>query len=318
MHVPKTAGSTFLSIVRRYYESGQVLDHSVVYLYCQAHQLPRSTRVPLETGFQWLSSDQKKHIECICAHMKYGMHKYITDSPRYVTFLREPVARAISNYYHIMRDKEHRFHDATRGFSLEQFFESDAAFRLSNIHTRMISGAERHDPDMLAIAKHRLVNDFSFFGISEYFDESLVCFSESEVGRSLDWPLLYYTRHNVATNYNRQSEIPSRRVIELIREQNQLDLQLYEFARDLFEKRTTGVVNFRAKVHRFRFMNELYGRMQRFLSGKQVDGEGLAQSVERLLVSYMMGQTTGIAAARVAEHLLSSHLRQRQRKPAAP
>lgn len=224
--------------------------------------------------------------------MKYGMHKYFANQAYYVTFLREPTARAISAYYHIKRDKEHRFHNATSKLTLEEYFESEAASRLANLHTRLISGtSEPNNPEILNIAKHRLENDFSYFGISEYFDESLVGFSESRLGRDLGWPLLYYTRRNVATNY-KANEHPSKRVIELIKEKNQLDFELYDFALTLFRKNISNINKFQNKLDKFRFMNEQYNRINRFTSRMPINGKNLAQTLERLLLSYLRGIST--------------------------
>lgn len=98
MHIGKTAGTSF-----RYF-----LQKNITGCYYGYDVLPE---LPLEPGAITEALIAKAaplfaHYTCFCAHMAYGLHQYMhRDSPyRYLTLLREPVARTLSTYrYGIQR-----------------------------------------------------------------------------------------------------------------------------------------------------------------------------------------------------------------------
>lgn len=294
LHIPKTAGSTFRSIARRYFQPEQIMDRRALLLYCRAHGIPDSDRhrIPFETALEWLSPEIKSGVKCLYAHMRYGMHQFFPGHGNYLTILREPVARFISGYYYVLRQQSNPLHEAVKCKRIEDFFELDTLrgfgteFDLSkrNLQTRMISGISDPDnPEILSVAKERLREDFSYFGISELFDESLVGFSQSPIGRHLAWPVLYYTPRNVGSNYKRDIPLPPN-FVETVKERNKLDIALYEYALDLFKKNISKIPDFDAKLQRFKNLNLRYQRLNRFLSGKMLIGKDLAALAEKALV----------------------------------
>lgn len=270
LHIPKTAGTTFRSVINRFFKPEQILDNDTINsVYCQAHNIPISSAhlVGLGKTLGWLSPEMKQQTKCLCAHMEYGMHRHFAGPAEYITFLREPISRAISAYHHVLRDRNHQLYNEISQGRIEDFFASDLTQR--NLQTRLISGirqpSKSGDPEILEAAKERLRKDFSFFGITEMFDESMVSFSESRAGKKFAWPLvfytkklgcpiLFYTKQNVASNY-RRGEPPSRRLIEILRERNSIDVEFYKYAVELFRERMASIRGFKRKLQLYRHMN---------------------------------------------------------------
>ena len=79
----------------------------------------------------------------------------------------------------------------------------------------------------LEIAKENLANSFSVVGICERFEESLMLMAQT-----YDWEVPFYENRKVSkTRPNVEAA-----AVELIKENNQLDLELYRFGKELFEE----------------------------------------------------------------------------------
>ena len=99
-----------------------------------------------------------------------------------------------------------------------------------NLQCSLISGIKndgKYDVHMLDKAKENLVKSFSVVGICERFEESLVL-----IAKTFDWAIPFYENRKVAKT--RPKVVPSE--VDMIREHNQLDLELYEFGKKLFEE----------------------------------------------------------------------------------
>jgi hypothetical protein len=90
-----------------------------------------------------------------------------------------------------------------------------------------VEGTAVGDEGLLDIAKENLTKSFSVVGISERFEESLML-----MAKTFDWEIPSYENHKVAKT--RPQIDPG--VAEMIRDHNRLDLELYQFGKDLFEK----------------------------------------------------------------------------------
>jgi hypothetical protein len=170
--------------------------------------------------------------------MSFGLHELLAPGARYITVMREPVARALSDYYYVTGTPNHPLYPAARGMSLADYLGSGLTGQLSNGQTRLLSGDHLEgDPGIpgtgpvtaadLERAKSNLREHFAVVGVQEQFDTTLCL-----MARVLGWRLRHYTTRNVGPRPDR------RRVnaedIALIGEHNALDLDLYAFARELF------------------------------------------------------------------------------------
>ena len=109
-----------------------------------------------------------------------------------------------------------------------------------NLQTRMIAGEEWNDPkrpaDRVALerAKENLQNHF-VVGLTEEFDASLRLMSQR-----FGWNVKSYTKKNVTRRKPRNDTLDTE-TLALLREANAFDIELYQFARELFEtQRRTG------------------------------------------------------------------------------
>ena len=108
----------------------------------------------------------------VMGHMPFGLHERLPGKSMYLTMLREPTARAISQYHAWLRRRELDIEQ----FSFDEFLVSTP--KLNNDQTRVVLGnVERHVPLTnadLDQAKENLENRFLFAGVTERFDESVI------------------------------------------------------------------------------------------------------------------------------------------------
>lgn len=217
LHIPKAAGNTFIQILAKHYNDSQTL---------RALGVDHIWQVVAS-----LSPSEKRTIRCICGHLRYGIHKAFSQRSDYVTFLREPVSRILSFYYYIIKTPAHYLHKSVvnGGLSLDDFVQSNLTDETTNLQTVLISGCDgKVSGDSLEIAKRRLKEDFLAFGLSEHFDASLLLLS-----KALGWSWRYYTRQNVSANYDKAKALNDD-TLALIKEHNRYDLELYDFAKEVF------------------------------------------------------------------------------------
>ena len=144
--------------------------------------------------------------------------------------LRDPLARFLSSYYFILRRPLHPLH---RKLKKERLGVEDY-LRLTphrqNFQCQLIAGlkdAVPNDEHILEMAKDHLTNSFSVVGISERFEESLLL-----IAKTFGWEVPFYENRKVSKN---RSPVDAAS-LEMIREHNRLDLELYEFGKKLFEE----------------------------------------------------------------------------------
>ena len=258
LHVPKTAGWTLRGVLRYKYPS------EILFLDQADDPFGGIAAFPLE---------DRRRARVATGHVFYGVHEHIPQPTDYITVLREPIARVVSMYNHVLRRREHRLHEEVAGsdMGLEEFARSCADAGIDNQQTRLISGrargevvpresgeggtwvASRLERGDLELAKRNL-DDFLLVGLTERFDESFIM-----LRRALGWRLPMYAARNVGRATNGSApERPSELAIELIRERNQFDLELHAHARRLFEDAVARQPpSFKREVVAFKALNRI-------------------------------------------------------------
>lgn len=221
IHIPKTAGQTLHFVALRGYPEQETIHCNI---------LDR----PVDEEMQKIPVSERSRARLVWGHIPYGVHRQIPRRCEYLTMLREPTARVISVYKHIRKTPGHELHHRLEEeqVGLELYVESAMdGGQTENSQTRQLSGRQfgALDRDALDEAKRNL-EKFLLIGLTERFEESFVMLRRS---LGLHTPPLYVYRN---VNVSTPLEV-SEQAISLIRDRNALDLDLYDFARNLFDDR---------------------------------------------------------------------------------
>lgn len=236
LHIPKSAGITLHDILHREYPE---LKHKVIYAVKEGEQFQKSWSV------------LRNRYKVIRGHFLFGMHDYVKGDAKYITMLRNPVDRTISGYNFIKVKTDHPFYNAmkTNNYSLREFLEGKFVANFDNIAVRFLSG-NHHLPfgeinqSHFENAKKNLMDSKMVFGITERFDESVLLFK-----RVLNWKSPWYKKQNESVKH---SSVIDERTMQIIQETNRFDLQLYEFACNVFQERINGCGDeFKAELTNF-------------------------------------------------------------------
>ena len=253
LHIGKTAGWTLRQILYRNVPRRQVMRVR------PPMQRPRGflNDEPLRT-FAALPEAERARPRLLVSHMIFGIHEFVPGESTYFTMLREPVARALSQYRHVLRRPEHRLHAAAAAgeLSLEQYVTSGVALEMDNGQTRALAGDIETPfgecaPEMLERAKRNLDEHFAVAGVTERFDEMLVA-----LGHAFGWRHLYYISANTAPAGQRVPVTDADR--QIIRERNALDCALYRHVVERFDGLVSRDPGFAADLRRFQRGNRLY------------------------------------------------------------
>jgi hypothetical protein len=116
---------------------------------------------------------------------------------------------------------------------LEEFCRSDHGWSMRNQLVRYVSGKSPEENPQAALdkAKENLMSEFDAFGLLERFDESLLLF----------WSRLDWSRPPFYVSTTRNPDRPTiedlpEETTDIVRAHHQLDLELYRFAQQQFEK----------------------------------------------------------------------------------
>jgi len=218
LHIPKTAGTTLNRIIEWQYSPFEIFTMDPYRIRATPERLKR------------LPEGRRRRLRVVRGHMFYGVHECLPQAATYFTMLRDPVARVLSAYYFILRRPLNPLH---RKVTRERLGVEDC-LRLfpqrHNLQCRLIAGVKDtaiSNERLLDMARQNLVKSFSVVGISERFEESLML-----MAKTFDWEIPLYK--NCKVSKARPQIGPS--AVEMIRDHNRLDVELYEFAKGLFEE----------------------------------------------------------------------------------
>ncbi|MCB0037091.1 MAG: sulfotransferase family 2 domain-containing protein, partial [Anaerolineales bacterium] len=131
LHILKTAGSTFNNLLDDYY----TVQNSAATSPTRLH--PNGSVENLTS----LSREQRQKIELLYGHMGFGLHQHFSRPAHYITILREPVSRVISQYRHEKRvPLSNTYTLLQKGMDLKGFVDYYNDFQTDNMQTRMLAG----------------------------------------------------------------------------------------------------------------------------------------------------------------------------------
>jgi len=229
-HIPKTGGLTLAAIMLRQYPPGSIFD-----LWLQ--------RPETFSGFEALTEEERMNLRGLTGHMPFGYHGRLAPGARYVTMLRNPEKRLVSEFWHLRQDP------ADWGAwqappsaleSLDAYVDYLAENHMADAQTRLLSGylGEKDRPplvpmpdDALEQAKQNLVDHVAVAGLTERFDESLVLMK-----REFGWSKpIYHLRRNVRAQKQQKAPIAEETVAR-IAALTRNDTELVAFAEERLDE----------------------------------------------------------------------------------
>jgi hypothetical protein len=260
LHIPKAAGSSFYRVLDRQYP------REAIY---RTH--PLEWRESIEE-LRALPEERRRALRVLEGHMGFGLHELFPQPARYVTFVRDPVARVVSHYGYVLRTPKHYLHNevAGRRLSLLEYATSGLTHELVNGQTRLLSALDdskvEPTPEALELAKRNVEEHFVLAGSTERFDESLLL-----LRRALGWRNVLYRRENAAPRSTGSSPDPD--AVEAIREGNRLDQELYDFCSRRFGELVAAAgPSLERELQRFRKRNAVYGALSTSASRARARG----------------------------------------------
>lgn len=243
LHIPKTAGTTLNAILARQYsadETHEIMMRGMSWLVPRPALVPKPLISPSKIRRLKSALASGCGVRMIHGHFDLSIKPVLPNDVRLFTFLRDPVERAISHYYHYRRQRSDPIHPLAMSSTLEEWVADCGLVEMDNGQTRRLAGemnlpCGRVTHELLQRAKENLVGNFAVVGLTERFEESLIL-----LHRAFGWPLHRFALRNVGGNRLRRDEV-SETTLEVIEDRNRHDLDLYRFAAGLFEEATSGI-----------------------------------------------------------------------------
>jgi hypothetical protein len=268
LHIPKAAGTTLHRIIERQYDSKAVFSNPDVisaklgerWKQVLAPQRWEIARDALES----LSTVQKQELQVVKGHMSFGWHELLPQPCTYITILRDPIDLVISHYYYVLRQDGHHLRDeiVARNMSLGDYVSSGISLTVNNGQTRLVSGVNEDigfgkcTSRTLEVAKNNLISHFSVVGLTEEFDKTLMLLK-----REFGWGMPFYVKQNVTRNRPSRNDV-SFEDLRVVEKYNELDIELYEYAKANFEARLNQQSPaFNKELKKFRALNAVYARV---------------------------------------------------------
>lgn len=209
IHIPKCAGSTMMIYLKKYY---------------RIHQVKTWWRE------DWESISPR--AQCVFGHMPFDAANHRYPDANKITFLRDPVERVISLYFHVCRKYSHPEHKHFREHTLKELILSEKYAAFDNDMVRIIGGmgciafqppAIKVSNSFLEQAKRNL-HKFDAIGFVETFEQDL-----TSMAKLFGWDDIAYNKIIVGARPKREDMHPD--TVRLIEENTLLDMDLYHYAK---------------------------------------------------------------------------------------
>ncbi len=217
-HIPKTAGTTLDVIMQ---------DIAVAYGLCW-HRV----RGTLYGGFHGrgkpdtliefgtLSNEELSRVHFLTGHLPFGVHQRIQRKCFYITILREPISRLLSQF---------RFGVQRGGWladaAIEELFRD--GLLIDNAQTRQLAGLQDRNatctPATLETALANLQSHYGIVGVTERFEEML----KALIGL-FSWPDIAFM--DLQVNRVSRDAYAENKIAEAARRYNEFDAELYAYA----------------------------------------------------------------------------------------
>jgi hypothetical protein len=255
-HIPKTAGTSLKKIISEQYgEQNCFLCYGAVFgnqsIKDRVDELNK--QLLLEDAQENTAAARHTKIKVVIGHVGYGLHELIPyRSVKHITFLRDPIERVISYYFDLNRQGIVGTETGDQSKYIQNCIETKFLIEADNWQTRYLSGVGwqniilegkgkriefgQCDSELLMLAKKNLKQHY-LFGIQDKFIESI-----DLISNKFDWKVSNQNiKLNIAKKHQDREKI-SLEAIECIRKLNYLDVQLYDYAKEIFQEQFNKVL----------------------------------------------------------------------------
>lgn len=224
IHIRKTAGTVIYSLLKQQFKEEDICPFR--------SELDLRNKLPVNDLLSTISQ-----YRMISGHY-YTFGKQLLPEYNIVTFLRNPIDRTISAFNHIQNAPRDPFHNKLKGLTLCEALQSNLAEReLSNGQTRYLVGNAGYDYNNLdessvSIAKS-FIDQLFFVGIQELMEPSIQHLTQL---LQIDAPQQIPRVNTKITESGIKVGDLSTDELNLLHEYNAYDLQVYQYAREKFER----------------------------------------------------------------------------------
>lgn len=251
LHLPKNGGTTFHAILNRMYPKENT--------FTIVRAVPPHNNLP---DFKNMEPNERKKIKLLKGHAPFGLHEYMDSNTKYITFLRKPEDRIVSLYYYVLGKPKNRLYNTIKNMSLYEFVSQVKSSDVNNCQVKWISGIDDTEEMMLEKALENIENHFSFVGLTEKFDLSLLL-----IKKKYNWPLPYYKVKNKTLGRPSIMEIDAK-TKETINEFNASDNKLYQIIEERLIKEIKTNPSLHFDVLKLQFFNQMYSnKLTRKMAG---------------------------------------------------
>lgn len=224
IHIPKTGGSSLSWIIDNYYGE-------------RAERLMTAGDISNLRRYVNRPAEELEKVKALHGHIPISVASHMPGKSDCVTMLRHPYERVVSDYFFIYSSPQHPAYQRAQSgeLSFEKFIRGGHA---RNVMTRRLynydlagevvfTSEDPHD-QLISVAKENL-KQFAVVGLNEFFDESV-----RRIADHFQWEHIpEIVRINTTKDRPKFSDL-SDEDQEVIRENNILDLELYEEAKAAF------------------------------------------------------------------------------------
>jgi hypothetical protein len=122
VHMPRTGGTSLTARLRRSFPNVLRLSERAEF-----------------TVFLAMTAAERASFDLIAGHMPFGADAFIPRPCRYIVWLRDPVDRFVSSYFHARSHRDDGLHGFAREHGLREFAENAPTFMRDNGQTRRLA-----------------------------------------------------------------------------------------------------------------------------------------------------------------------------------